>query len=299
MTTSQIAASLNISYHTAHRTMTELKALGLVEMEKGLEGTAVAPNSEFRITLDPRFNWFLDKEFLQLREGFVLLDNSEYLKKQTTTIISTTEKEHEEKDPLSDQKNDSTVVRKSEEARTIEEPEEKIPLSNDNNQSASNYELLEEKNTLSSSSSCEPNKHEEKTSLTTTENFNTKIPQNNPKDDDNINSQSKEEMEKSNVVEGDYFSSGYCHDSESIFFKVFEELLSKADSENGHDCDDGPLVVDYEKLRLGLISTGKFFAGDAVLIIEHMKRTGQIQETDFHRYRRKAGPPNIEGGSKL
>ena len=108
-------------------------------------------NSEFRITLDPRFNWFLDREFLQLREGFVLLDNSEYLKKQTTTIISTAEKEHEEKDPLSDQKNDSTVVRKSEEARTIEELEEKIPLTNDNNnQSASDYEVLEEKNTLSS-----------------------------------------------------------------------------------------------------------------------------------------------------
>ena len=57
-------------------------------------------------------------------------------------------------------------------------------------------------------------------------------------------------------------------------------------------------VVDYEKLRLGLISTGKFFAGDAVLIIEHMKRIGKIEETDFHRYSRKAGHPNIGGGSK-
>ena len=150
MTTSQIADSLNISNNTALRTMTELKALSLVGMEKGLEGTAVAHNSEFQITLDPRFSWFLDKEFLQLREGFVLLDNSEYLKKQTTTIISTAEKEHEEKDPLSDQKNDSTVVRKSEEARTIEELEEKTSLTNDNNnQSASDYEVLEEKNTLS------------------------------------------------------------------------------------------------------------------------------------------------------
>ena len=156
---------------------------------------------------------------------------------------------------------------------------------------------LKKKIPLVGSSSCESNKHEEKILLNTTENFNPKIQQNNSTDDDNINSQSKEEMgeEKSNiVVEGDYFSSGYCHDSESIFFKVFEELLSKADSENGHDCDDGPLVVDYEKLRLGLISTGKFFAGDAVLIIEHMKGTGQIQETDFHRYSRKAVPPNIE-----
>ena len=268
MTTSQIAASLNISNHTAHRTMTELKALGLVEMEKESDGhAAVAHNSEFRITLDSMFIWFLDEEFLQLREGFFPLDNSKSLKKQTTTIISTAEKEHEEKDPLSVQKNDSTVVKESEEARTREELEEKIHLTNDSNQSASNYEVLEEKNTLSSSSSCESNKHEEKTSLTTTENFNTKIPQNNPKDDDdNTNSQSKEEMEKS-IVEGDYFSSGYDYDSESIFFKVFDELLSKADSGNGYDCGDRQLVVDYEKLRLGLISTGKFFAGDAVLII--------------------------------
>ena len=100
---------------------------------------------------------------------------------------------------------------------------------------------LKKKIPLVADSSCESNKHEEKILPNTIENFNPKIQQNNPTDDDNINSQSKEEMEKSNVVvEGDYFSSGYCHDSESIFFKVFEELLSKADSENGHDCDDGP-----------------------------------------------------------
>jgi Mn-dependent DtxR family transcriptional regulator len=40
MTTTQIADSLNISKPTALRTMTELKALGLVEM---IEGDSNAP----------------------------------------------------------------------------------------------------------------------------------------------------------------------------------------------------------------------------------------------------------------
>jgi hypothetical protein len=62
----------------------------------------------------------------------------------------------------------------------------------------------------------------------------------------------------------------YDRDKESIFFDVFEELSN--DSGNSG-------LVDYEKLRLRLISTGKFFAGDAVMMIEHMERTGKIEET--------------------
>jgi len=96
MTTSQIANSLNISNHTDHRTMTELKALGLVDMKKESDAT----NSEFQITLDPKFDWFLTKEFLQLMEGFVPSDNSEYLNKSKKGTTAAVENGYEEKNPL-------------------------------------------------------------------------------------------------------------------------------------------------------------------------------------------------------
>jgi hypothetical protein len=46
--------------------MTELKALGLVDSEPVGE----SDNSPKQITLKPDFDWFLDNEFKQLREGF-------------------------------------------------------------------------------------------------------------------------------------------------------------------------------------------------------------------------------------
>jgi hypothetical protein len=37
-----------------------------------------------------------------------------------------------------------------------------------------------------------------------------------------------------------------------------------------------------------LISTGKFYAGDAVLMIEYMEKNGKIEQTeDYHVYRIK------------
>jgi hypothetical protein len=85
-----------------------------------------------------------------------------------------------------------------------------------------------------------------------------------PKDDDNIVNRQLNEMQKeeSSGVRGNFSSSYNNYDKESIFFKVFEELSK----------DNGNGLIGYEKLRLRLISTGKFFAGDAVLIIEHMVR---------------------------
>ena len=100
----------------------------------------------------------------------------------------------------------------------------------------------------------------------------------------------KKENEKSNVVGGNFSSSCNNYDKESIFFKVFEELSK----ENGNG------LVDYEKIRLRLISTGKFFAGDAVIIIEQMVRTGKIVETSFHLYRRMTSDIGIGvGDNKL
>ena len=66
--------------------------------------------------------------------------------------------------------------------------------------------------------------------------------------------------------------------SEPVFWHVFEELLN----------DDGNGLVDHYKLHGRLLSTGKFFAGEAVLMIEHMEKSGKIEQTgDYHVYRRR------------
>jgi hypothetical protein len=70
---------------------------------------------------------------------------------------------------------------------------------------------------------------------------------------------------------------------EPIFWRVFEELSN-----------DGNGLVDHYKLHGRLLSTGKFFAGEAVLMIEHMEKIAKIEQTeDYHVYRRKiAASPN-------
>jgi hypothetical protein len=265
MNTFQISNSLNISNHTTHRTMIELKALGIVDMTKESETN----NSEYQISLDSKFDWFLTKEFLQLREGFVPSDNSEYLNKNKRVVTTTAaENEHEEKIPLSSQENndsDSMVV-KDNDGIMEREHEEKIPLTKANlipfNQ------VLEEKSTLITPN-CDPCEHEEKIT-----NITQKI----------NNNRQPEEKENNEVVGGDFSSSYKDKDKEPIFFDIFEELSN--DNGNGN----GGGLVDYENLRLRLISTGKFFAGDAVMMIEHMEMTGKIEETGFHLYRRKDAP---------
>jgi hypothetical protein len=278
MTTSQIANSLNISNHTAHRTMTELKALGLVDMTKESE----ANNSEYQITLDPKFDWFLTKEFLQLREGFIPSDNSEYLNKGNGKTTTDIEKELEEKYPSS---NDQISDVKG-------QLEEKIPLSsqenNDsdsitvvkNNDGIMEKEELEEKNTLTSTN-YDPCKLEEKI-INITQKINS-----GSSEDNNI--QQQIEKENSEVIGGNFSSSsiGDYIDKEPVFWDVFNELSN----------DNNGRLVDYENLRLRLISTGKFFAGDAVMMIEHTERTGKIEETGFHFYRRKV--PHNGDGNKL
>jgi hypothetical protein len=53
-------------------------------------------------------------------------------------------------------------------------------------------------------------------------------------------------------------------------------------------------LVDHYKLYGRLLSTGKFYAGDAVLMIEHMEKIGKIEQTeDYHVYRRRAAAASV------
>ena len=57
----RIVESLNVTNPTARRTMTELKATGLVNMHDS------GDNSEEEITLSEDFDWFLSDRFAELR----------------------------------------------------------------------------------------------------------------------------------------------------------------------------------------------------------------------------------------
>ena len=79
LTTSQITQSMRIANNTAKRTMVEFKGLELVTMDRVGNNS----NSEYRITLNPKFKWFLTKEFADLRDGFNPVDYKEYLNLKT------------------------------------------------------------------------------------------------------------------------------------------------------------------------------------------------------------------------
>jgi hypothetical protein len=253
MTTAQIADSLNISHPTALRTMTELKALGLVEMVNG------DPNTPAQITLDPQFSWVFEKEFVELRNGFVPSDNGEYVKK-----------ERKEKYPLSSQKNenDFEVARGDEEdggeSDGAEAHKEKSPLTHDN---------------LISSDQ----QHKEKISSITDDKLS--LPNNNNGEDVNEYSSEGLEAKKLEIKFVPDYEAG-----KTIFWRFFEQL-SKDNVEG---------LVHYDKLQDRLISTGKFYAGDAVLMIEYMEKNGEIEETEiYHVYRRKIGAsPELKHNKK-
>ncbi len=65
LTTSQITKSMNISNNTAKYTMTQFKGLELVTMERTTTTTNTS-NSEYKITLNSKFHWFLTEEFANL-----------------------------------------------------------------------------------------------------------------------------------------------------------------------------------------------------------------------------------------
>jgi hypothetical protein len=67
LTTSQICEFLNTTPPTARRTMTELKATGLVQMDETKSNDGY--NTTSLITLKSEFDWFLSDEFTELKEG--------------------------------------------------------------------------------------------------------------------------------------------------------------------------------------------------------------------------------------
>jgi hypothetical protein len=151
LTTTQITTSLNITPHTAHRTMVELNALGLVDMPS----IGDKPNTEKQIIIKSEFGWFLSEEFTQLREAFVPEDNSDVQYKQET-------KQLEEKIPLSSQENNDSdsIVVKDNDGIMERKLEENLPLTNAN-LIPFNQQQLEEKSTLTTSN-YDSGKHEEK-----------------------------------------------------------------------------------------------------------------------------------------
>ncbi len=67
VTTSQITHHLSISQPIATRTMRELGALGIVKIST----VGNYENSEYKIKLNPEFEWFQSSEFLKLKEEYI------------------------------------------------------------------------------------------------------------------------------------------------------------------------------------------------------------------------------------
>jgi predicted transcriptional regulator len=85
LTTSQICDFLNTSKPTALRTMTELKATGLVEMSE--TRTNDGYNMTHTIKLKQEFDWFLSDEFQELKEGKTSKEKYPMSTPQTTVSI--------------------------------------------------------------------------------------------------------------------------------------------------------------------------------------------------------------------
>jgi hypothetical protein len=63
--------------------------------------------------------------------------------------------------------------------------------------------------------------------------------------------------------------------NEAVFWHIFKELSK---DNNG--------LVAYDKLQERLISTGNLDAGESVLMIEHMEKTGKIEKAgDYNVYK--------------
>jgi hypothetical protein len=132
LTTSEIKKSMSISNDPAKRTMTEFKGLELVTMER----VGDSSNSEYKITLNPKFKWFLSEEFADLRNGFKPTDYKDQLKskvaasKNTPVHVQENQERTEDREQQEKQSNNNNDinVHKGENPRSkiIQEIEESI-----------------------------------------------------------------------------------------------------------------------------------------------------------------------------
>jgi predicted transcriptional regulator len=82
-----LAEQLHVSRSTAYRFMTELKAIGLVDLEttneiEYTENNHPASVKIMRLKRD-KFEWFLSDEFKQLRDNFTPVDNKKYMQDES------------------------------------------------------------------------------------------------------------------------------------------------------------------------------------------------------------------------
>lgn len=120
LTTPLIVQSLNTSKYIARKTMTEFKAIGLVDMEllkldDNNESTQYNNRIVAQITLKEKFRWLLDDKFERLREGFEPQDYSGYVNSNCGDRAGG-EREGHEPTPRQTQQNDSQGSQRVEEA---------------------------------------------------------------------------------------------------------------------------------------------------------------------------------------
>ena len=65
-------------------------------------------------------------------------------------------------------------------------------------------------------------------------------------------------------------------EEQTLFLERFEELAGKNKEK----------IVNHKELKSMLVSSGKFFVGEAQFAIEQMLKSGEILEVSFHKYRR-------------
>ena len=66
------------------------------------------------------------------------------------------------------------------------------------------------------------------------------------------------------------------HHHQQIFWQRFDELEKESDDK----------LVDHQILKESLVSSGKFYVGDAHKRIESMIKSGRIIEISFHKYKK-------------
>ena len=100
LTTSEITAAMRISNDTAKKTMTEFKALELVTMKRNGNNS----NSEYKISLNQKFKWFLTEEFKNLRDSFKPIDNKNCLKPKSNRPKNNNSGESDNNDSINESK---------------------------------------------------------------------------------------------------------------------------------------------------------------------------------------------------